>query len=195
MQFVPISLDRSARPDASISGGHRTPTTKEQQLFSQLMVKERSALLRFLMRQGANPALAEDCLQEALVRAYRSLHTLRDWNMARSWLFGISKNVYLNEIRRQKVRSRPLPEPSGEAEPPADEQLVQDERRKAVVEAIEKLKPPKPEIIDLHYRKGLTLEEIAKKLEVPIGTVKTNLFRARAALRRHLSGLEVLQNA
>ncbi len=191
---MPISLDRSAPSKDSATNGRRSPSSKDQQRFSQIMVEHRIALFRFLLKQGANPAIAEDCLQEAFVRAYRSLHTLRDWNMAKSWLFGITRNVYLNEIRRQKVRSKPLPIPEPENEPQADQQLELDERRKTIVDAISKLSPPKPEIIDLHYRLGLTLDEIAKKLDVPVGTVKTNLFRARAALRKSLGGLEACFN-
>ncbi len=166
------------------------PSDTELRRFSELMAAHRAPLFRFLLRQGAAPDQAEDCLQEAFMRAYRSLNSLRDWAAAKSWMYGITRNVFLNSVRREAVRARPLPPADPPELPTADERAEQNERARVLRGAISSLPPPRPEIVDLHYRQGLTLEEIAQKLGMPIGTVKTNLYRARAALRKELGALE-----
>ena len=173
------------------SGGEkRLPSKADQLRFSQLAAAHRNGLFRFLLSQGATPDLAEDCLQEALVRAFRSLDTLREWDHAKSWLFGITRNVFIDETRKRKVRMRPLPVDEADSPVTADEQYEQAERAQALKKAILELTPPKGQIIDLHYSKGLNLEEISAKLNMPLGKIKAHLHRARAALRKQLALME-----
>lgn len=164
-----------------------TPTSSrlDQQRFSQLVLDTRHSLYGYLRRQGASPDVAEDLVQESLVRAYRALPTLRDWNKARGWLFGIARHVFLDETRRAAVRERLTAGPS-EAPIPLDEQAELAGQARLIRRAIAELKPPRPEVIDLYYGAGLTVEEIANALGIPAGTVKTHLFRARAELRGRL---------
>lgn len=166
------------------------PSKTDQLRFSQLAAQNRSALFRFLLSQGAAPDLAEDCMQEALVRAYRSLDTLRDWDAAKGWLFGIARNVFIDEARKRAVRSRPLNEEAQDSPELADEQMEKQERAAAIRKAIDKLGPPRGEIVELHYSRGLTMEEISRRLDIPVGTIKAHLHRARAALRKQLVALQ-----
>jgi len=165
--------------------GPNVPTTLDERRFSQLVIDQRTMLYRYLRRQGATPDVAEDCLQEALVRAYRSLDRLRDWDRARGWLLGIARHTFLDHTRRASVRSRPV-ESTTEETPTPDDQLDRAEQARRLRLAIAELGPPRSEVIDLHYGSGLTVEEIAGALDLPPGTVKTHLHRARAALRRSL---------
>lgn len=167
---------------------HRTPDHADRLRFSQLVLAHRGKLLGYLRGLGAAPDLAEDCLQEALVRAYRALPELASWSRGRAWLFGIARHVFLDELRRRKVRSRPLP-PDGAAPVARDpeESLAASDRTHAVRRAVARLEPPQPELIELHYRAGLTMTEIGEVTGLPTGTVKTHLFRARARLRELLA--------
>lgn len=161
------------------------PSSVDERRFSQLVIDHRRALYRYLRRQGATPDVAEDCLQEALVRAFRSLDRLRDWDRARGWLFGIARYAFLDHTRRAAVRARPV-ESAAEEPPAPDERFDRAERARRLRRAIERLGPPRAEVIDLHYGSGLTVGEIARALDLPPGTIKTHLFRARAELRRAL---------
>jgi RNA polymerase sigma-70 factor (ECF subfamily) len=162
------------------------PSALDQRRFSQLVVDHRRRLYCYLVAQGASPDLAEDCVQEALVRGYRSLGSLRDWNRAAGWLFGIARHVYLDETRRAAVRERPVAIEQGGAPEPADEAVERAELALSLRRAVADLPPPRPEVIALRYSVGLSVDEIAVALELPVGTVKTHLFRARAALRKRL---------
>lgn len=161
------------------------PVSVDERRFSQLVIDQRQALYEYLRRQGAPADVAEDCLQEALVRAFRSLDSLRDWNRARGWLFGIARHVFLDCARRAAVRARPV-EPAAVGTPSPEERLDRAERVRRLRCAIAELGPPRSEVVDMHYGSGLTVEEIAGALDLPPGTVKTHLFRARAELRRAL---------
>jgi RNA polymerase sigma-70 factor (ECF subfamily) len=165
------------------------PSRGDELRFSQLVIDQRRALYEYLRRRGAAPDVAEDCLQEALVRAFRGLADLRDWDRARGWLFGIARHVFLDHARRAAVRARPV-EALTDEPPTPDEQLVRADRVRLLRRAIEALGSPRSEVVDLRYGAGLTVEEIAGALDLPTGTVKTHLFRARAELRRALEGSE-----
>jgi len=161
------------------------PSSVVERRFSQLVIDQRASLYRYLRRQGAAPDVAEDCLQEALVRAFRSLDTLRDWGKARGWIFGIARHVFLDHTRRSAVRARPV-EATAEERPSPDEELDRADRARWLRRAITRLGSPRSDVIDLHYGSGLTVNEIARALDLPSGTVKTHLYRARAELRRAL---------
>jgi RNA polymerase sigma-70 factor (ECF subfamily) len=171
----------------------RLPSRLAQQRFSQLVVDHRQRLYCYLRSRGASPDLAEDCLQEALVRAFRSLDTLRDWDKASGWLYGIARHVYLDQTRRAAVRSRPVPDDRS-SEPPALDEVVDraalaDRLRGAVAD----LGSPRAEVVELYYAGGLSVDEIGDALGLPAGTVKTHLYRARAELRRRLGPREELR--
>jgi RNA polymerase sigma-70 factor (ECF subfamily) len=166
-----------------------TPSRIDERRFSQLIIEQRGRLYEYLRRRGASPDVAEDCLQEALVRGFRSLDRLRDWDKARGWLYGIARHVFLDQTRRDAVRARPVEPPTEGARAP-DEQLETADRVRRLRQAIDGLGPPRAEVVDLHYGSGLTVEEIAGALDLPPGTVKTHLFRARAELRRAIVDAE-----
>jgi len=164
------------------------PTRSADRRFTLLVEQCRTDLYRFLLRRSGNPDLAEEVLQESLVRAYRSLERLPAWSMARPWLFGIARHVLLDELRRQKVRSGPALEDSLAADPAEspEQRLEASKWTHHLRSEVEQLDPPKPEIIDLFYGGGLGVAEIGRLLNMPEATVKTHLHRARAALRRSL---------
>jgi RNA polymerase sigma-70 factor (ECF subfamily) len=175
-------------------------------LFAQLVLEHRGALYGYLRRLGASRDAAEDCLQEALVRACGRLvgdpspgvardpdptaPDLADPERARAYLYGVARNVFLDESRRRVVRERPLP--AEHVDGPIDPERCAGERERlarlrAVVAG---LAPPRPEIVELYYGAGLGLAAIAGVVGIPEGTVKTHLHRAREELRRRLAGME-----
>jgi RNA polymerase sigma-70 factor (ECF subfamily) len=132
-------------------------------------------------RYSKNPSEAEDIAQDALLRAWRRRSTLREKDRRKEWLATIVRN----EAFRQHARVRPDPV----AEPEAKEG-VEDERVLATVEradlhaALNDLDERDRQLLRLRYNEDLTQEAIARRLGIPIGTVKVRLHRVRHKLRR-----------
>jgi RNA polymerase sigma-70 factor (ECF subfamily) len=142
---------------------------------------------------------AEDLVQETFLRAHRFWHTYQRGTAARSWLFTICRNVHLHE--RQSARARrerteadldtrveTLSAVAAFGEPPANPEreffgrLIDDR----VVEAIDALPEEFHEVLVLSDLGDLRYGEIAGVLDIPVGTVKSRLFRARRLLQERL---------
>lgn len=130
-----------------------------------------------------DPALAEDVVQETMIKAWRSLHTFRGEGSLRSWILRIAHNVAVSMLRKVRdVATDPteLPERAQEIGPHrrASGRMALD----AMQEALAELDPVSRSIVVLRELEGLSYDEIAEALEIPTTTVKTRLFRARRRL-------------
>lgn len=153
---------------------------------------ERYARLTFglAVKILANAEQAEDVVQEAFWRVWNRAATFQSLNgQFAPWLFGIVRNLCIDEIRRR--RSRP-PVARGDAEDQAllafpdsgpDIETVswEAERRRLITSALQELPPDQRQVIELAYFGGLSQREIAERLDNPLGTVKT---RVRLALNK-----------
>ena len=148
--------------------------------------------LAFRVARGVlrNTADAEDVAQEALLRAYKSFHRLRDRNRFGGWLVRISFRLALDRLRSAKRRERRdalwsqparLPPPAT-AEDVAAANQFQGHLERALEELPEKLRL----VLLLSAMDGYTIEEIAGMLGVPLGTVKSRIFIARKKLAEKL---------
>jgi RNA polymerase sigma-70 factor (ECF subfamily) len=133
---------------------------------------------------------AAELSQEVFVRAFRSLSALRADQAVYGWLRATATHLAIDFIRHGKlVRFEPLDGGEPEAGHPAareqgpERQLERKERQAAVVEAVASLKPAHRMVVTLHHLEGLSVEEVAEALGIPVGTVKSRLARARDALR------------
>jgi RNA polymerase sigma-70 factor (ECF subfamily) len=151
-------------------------------------------LYRVGLRLAGNPADAEDLVQETMLRAYRSWAQYTPGTNAKGWLLTILRNLFINEYRR---RSRhPETVDVDTIEPYAVFPEVQDEDPQAtffdrivddeVLRAMDELPEVFREAVMLSDVEGLSYEEIAKVLDVPVGTVKSRLFRGRRMLQARL---------
>ena len=152
------------------------------------------------MRLLANPTEAEDVAQEVFLRAYEHFGDLRDSPTAGGWLKTVATNLSLNHLSRYRARWSFFSElfsGSGddEAETPefaatgnlADE-LDQADRRRLVQQALHQLPAAQRVPLVLYHLEGFRYEEIAAKLKVSLGKVKTDIFRGREALHKRLRG-------
>ena len=148
--------------------------------------------LAFRVARGVlrNTADAEDVAQEALLRAYKSFHRLRDRNRFSGWLVRISFRLALDRLRSAKRRERRdavwsqpahLPPPAT-AEDVAASSQFQGHLESALEELPEKLRL----VLLLSAMDGYTIEEIAGMIGVPLGTVKSRIFIARKKLAEKL---------
>ncbi len=134
---------------------------------------------------------AEDVTQEAFVRAWLALPRFRSRARFRTWLYRIVTNLCCTHLPRLRRDLNTLDERMTEempAEAPGDPlgHLQVEERRAALHAEIDRLPESQRLIVLLRYRDELTYEEIAEVLDIPLGTVKIGLFRARRRLREAL---------
>lgn len=175
------------------------PAVRER--LEQLALGHIDALYRTALRMTRNATDAEDLVQEAYLRAFRSLYQFTEGTNLRAWLFRILTNTYINDYRRRQRRptsasldgieefylydhlvdSRVQPR----AERPEDvvlQQLTVDD----VTRAIEALPEEFRQVVLLADVEGFAYREIADIVDIPVGTVMSRLFRARRRLQRQL---------
>lgn len=164
--------------------------------FSALVRKYASAAINVAARLVHDRALAEELAQEAFVKAFTRLGTYDQERRFSSWFFQILHNVSVDYLRRRRVDSVSLDAliSAGYAGPTDENQAsspeTEAERRAlaaALTDALSGVRWEFREAIILRYQQGLSVGEIAEILEVPEGTVKTYLHRARKELAVSLS--------
>ena len=146
-----------------------------------------------VLRMVRDPSLAEDLVQETFVKAFRHLDTFERSRKLSSWLFKIAHNTTLDALRRKTLPFVSLEPGEDEAadhrkdwedkEAPSPDQRVERKDLARVIEAAMGELPARyREILDLRYLEGLAYQEIAEILDLPMGTVKTHIHRARRQL-------------
>ncbi len=142
------------------------------------------ALLRYLRGLTGRPDAAEDLLHDTFVQALKGLEQLRRADSPRAWLFSIARHLGLNAVSRRRA-TLPLPENIA-----ASEKRDGDARTEHVLEAIANLPETQREALQLRLRDGLSYEEIAEVLRIPVGTVRSRLHNAVKLLRATLNRTE-----
>jgi RNA polymerase sigma-70 factor (ECF subfamily) len=142
------------------------------------------------LRITRDPDAARDCAQDAFIRAYRALHQYDPSYPFGPWIFRITTNASLNFIQRGRGREITVEELPERAEPPeAGPELtaVSREEVQEVLDAMAELPPAYRAALTLRHMQQLSYQEVADSLGIPLGTVKTHLHRARAALKAKLA--------
>ncbi|MDY7109043.1 MAG: sigma-70 family RNA polymerase sigma factor [Planctomycetota bacterium] len=147
-------------------------------------------------RMVRNADEASDLTQDALVRIIEGLHSYDGRAALSTWIIRVTMNCCLSHLRKQKLRRHgSLDEPAGggpepwsarleaEGELSAPRRVEQAETRAALLRALRELDPDMRAILVLRDLQDLDYQQIGEVLEIPIGTVKSRLFRARVALR------------
>lgn len=142
---------------------------------------------------GGDEAGAEDLVQESMLKAFRAWDRFERGTNSRAWLMTILRNTFINQFRRQK--SRPVPVELDEAEPSTAPSLFDVDPAgrlfdhlldREVVGAIDGLPEAFRVAVVLIDLEGLSYQEASELMGVPVGTVKSRLFRARKRLQRAL---------
>jgi RNA polymerase sigma-70 factor, ECF subfamily len=162
----------------------------DRDAFAQLFRAHQLRVYNLVRYAAADATEAEDITQAAFVRAWEELPRLRDPQAFTAWLNRIARNVATDRARALGARGR---EETSSAEPtgpnPAEPEgsLVRQEHSEVVHKAIASLSEPHQEVVLMHHLQDLPVQEVAERLDVPVGTVLSRLARARAALRRKLA--------
>jgi RNA polymerase sigma-70 factor, ECF subfamily len=162
--------------------------------FEQEALVHLDALYRVALRLTGNAADAEDLVQETMLRAYRSWDRYTPGTNAKGWLLTILRHLFINEYRRKSRHPETVDVDT--IEPFALFQEVQEEDPQGaffdkivddeVLRAVDQLPEAFREAVTLSDVEGMSYEEVAKVLDVPVGTVKSRLYRGRRLLQAKL---------
>jgi RNA polymerase sigma-70 factor (ECF subfamily) len=157
--------------------------------FGTLVERYDRAVYHLCFRTLHDVEEAKDAAQEAFFKAYRGLGTFRPSAKFSTWIFSIAYHACCDRIaRRKRYSDGPLPD---RADPTLGPEAIAEhnDEARALRAAIDGLPEKYRTVITLYHLQGHQYEEIARVLDVPLGTVKTHLFRAKELLRRELAGL------
>ena len=155
--------------------------------FGELVDHHKNFVFGVIVRTIRDPSHAEDLAQEVFFRVYRGLPHFRGDSRLTTWIYRIIRNVCVEEGKRRRATVR-LDDVAASEQPRfIDTQFGDVELRDRLVKAIAQLPEPARLLISAHYFGGRQYEELAEDLQMPIGTVKTQLHRAKRRLREILS--------
>jgi RNA polymerase sigma-70 factor (ECF subfamily) len=170
-----------------------------QEACRELIERYERPVFSLVVRMVRDPATAEDLAQDVFLKMYRHLAAYDPARKFSSWLFKIAHNATIDHLRRRSNEAVSLDAP-GDEEPgawraeiadPAGESPEAALRRGELGEALERavagLRPAVREVVLLRFREDLAYEEIAEVTGLPLGTVKTFIFRGRKEMARVLS--------
>jgi RNA polymerase sigma-70 factor, ECF subfamily len=176
------------------AGGARTEgVLTDPTAFERTVLMHRGALTLYARQLTRNAADAEDLVQETLIRAFTHRHTLRESGSVLAWLRTTLRNLNINEWRRRGARINALsldqedvPEPATGSAAVPETAVLNRMSHDAAMKAIAKLPEAYRLPLLLADIEGLCYEEIAERLQMPIGTVRSRISRARQRLQRSL---------
>jgi RNA polymerase sigma factor (sigma-70 family) len=167
----------------------------EQSAYAELMRNYRDSLYFMMLKMTNNPEDADDLTIEAFGKAFKNLRQYTPEYAFSTWLFKIASNNCIDFIRKRKMNepvSVNLSDPSETGDNLADilpatsrtpeEDIIRQQKIDALRDIVSRLKPHYKKLIELRYYEELSYEEISLEMDLPIGTVKAQLFRAREFL-------------
>lgn len=179
---------------ASIRGG-------DSASWSALFERYQARIFTICVRMVRDREMAADLTQDAFIKVIKGLDTFDERAKLSTWVYRVTMNVCLSKLRSEKLRRHASLEAMASAggrdpdrrsdlgfaqarEPGAHEGVEQDEERRRMIDALDALSEEHRSILVLRDGRGLEYEQIAEVLDIPVGTVRSRLFRARAALRQ-----------
>ncbi len=196
-----LALDLRNLPDADVAA-----LAKEgrEPAFRELVRRYERPVFSLIFRMVRDREMAEDLAQDTFIKVLNNIDRYRPEFKLSSWLFKIANNVTIDHLRRRQLATVSLdgsPHAATAAEAQATsldvesrgqsalEAIESRELGSAIEQAIGKLRPEYRSCILLRHVEGRSYEEIAATLDLPLGTVKTYIHRARHELREALEGL------
>ena len=184
-----MTLDISQLIEKALAG--------EQKAYANIVDQFRDQIYHFILRMVKDKAQAEDLTQETFIKAFRALDSFNSDYAFSTWLYKIAANNCIDYFRKKKLATTSLDTPikvkDGELQRDfADEEqgpeseLISKEQTNHIRFAIDSLPVKYKEAIMLRHSQDKSYEEIAEMLNIPLGTVKVRIFRAREMLKSRL---------
>ncbi len=197
--YLPVgTLAKGGSPvDQDISEDHRrlisaVAEKKDKKAFEQLFVYFAPRIKALMLKQGANAELAEDLMQETMLTVWNKCGQFESWRGGLSaWIFTIARNKRIDRFRKQGSRHYLDVDDFDfvDEEPDSEEQVISSERDQLVSEAASRLPEDQRTVIEMSYMQSLSQSEIAERLGIPLGTVKSRMRLAHQKVRLELEGV------
>jgi len=198
MENKGLILSKKARQDYELV---KQALQGNEKAFARLLNRYKDAIYFMLLKMVNNRSDAEDLTLEAFGKAFKNLHQYSPTYAFSTWLFKIASNNCIDFLRRKKgvhvsIENKDENEntdsirlKSKELNP--EERLIRQQKAILLRNVVRKLKPRYQVLVELRYFKEFSYEEIAKALDLPLGTVKAQLFRAREMLFKMIESTEI----
>ena len=178
----------------------KTALNGDDKAFARLLARYKDAIYFMLLKMVNNRSDAEDLTLEAFGKAFKNLHQYTPTYAFSTWLFKIASNNCIDFLRKKKGVFIPIENnendspdviklPSKELNP--EEKLIRQQKAILLRKVVRRLKPRYQNLVELRYFREFSYEEIAKELNLPLGTVKAQLFRAREMLFQMIESTEM----
>lgn len=164
----------------------------DQRAYAELLDRYRDAIYYMLLKMVNNASDAEDLTIEAFGKAFKNISQYTPNYAFSTWLFKIASNNCIDFIRKKKASHVSIEQSESDEDsapvsipddlPDPEENLIKEQKTILMRTVVSKLKPRYRRLIELRYFEEQSYEEISVELELPIGTVKAQLFRARELL-------------
>jgi len=176
--------------------------TGDQKAYAELMGRYRDSVYFMLLKMVGNKDDADDLTIEAFGKAFKRLSQYTPNFAFSTWLFKIATNNCIDFIRKKKNNTLSIDKPYENEEGgemsmslksdflDPEEKMQQKQKMDMMHDVVDKLKPRYRQLVELRYFEELSYEEISARLELPIGTVKAQLFRARELLLGIMKNME-----
>lgn len=169
----------------------------DESAYHALVEKYRNALFHHIRRIVRDRAELDDLVQESFIKAFSALESYSTQYAFSTWLYKIATNHAIDFLRKKRLRTqsidRPIQTKEGEMEVELpdttyrpDRHIVEDQRKTLIQDAIDALPAKYYRVIVLRHQHEKSYEEIARELDLPLGTVKAHIFRARELLNKYL---------
>lgn len=169
----------------------------DEQAYSELVEKYQRALYFHILKMIKDKEQVNDLVQEAFVKAFDNLNTYSTNYAFSTWLYRIATNHTIDYLRKKKLKTLSIDEPvktrDGEMRMQledesagTDRNIIRKQRQNIVQNAIDELPPKYRKVIEMRHMEEKSYQEIADVLDLPLGTVKAHIFRARELLYKAL---------
>jgi len=167
---------------------------KDEQAYSELMTKYKDSIYFMMLKMVKNSDDADDLTIEAFGKAFNRLHQYTPQYAFSTWLFRIATNNCIDFIRKKKMVTLSIDKTIDDGEGGKmsmdikttmlnpEEKFIRKQKIRIMREIVDQLKPRYRELVVLRYFREFSYDEIAQETELPLGTVKAQLFRAREQL-------------
>lgn len=197
-----LNLSENAICDAELISDARSGVEKA---FSQLMTKYHDVIYFMMLRMAKNKFDAEELTIEAFGKAFTNLHQYEPQFAFSTWLFCIASNNAIDHLRKKRIVTVPLESSfkvkkstgvefnyhSKAFSDDPEETLIKEQNANLIRKSVSSLRPRYRTLLEMRYFMEYSYDEISNELNVPLGTVKAQLFRSRELLFDLLKNTEV----
>ena len=174
----------------------------DEKAFARLLSRYKDTIYFMLLKMLNNKSDAEDLTLEAFGKAFKNLHQYSPTYALSTWLFKIASNNCIDFLRKKKGITISLESETEQSEFSEtakikskdlypEERLIRKQKAILLHKVVRRLKPHYQNLVELRYFREYSYEEIAKELNLPLGTVKAQLFRARQMLFKLIESTEM----